>query len=111
MRCSSPSTDTDSNLRLAVDQDWNVLDILVTFRRDAKAATRFFRQLLKGLRYVPQVMVIDKQAGYGVAHRRLIPSVEHRRSKYLNNWACPRSEALDFILITISSIQLRAAKL
>jgi putative transposase len=26
----------------AVDQDGNVLDILVTSRRDAKAATRFF---------------------------------------------------------------------
>jgi putative transposase len=30
----------------AVDQDGNVLDILVTSRRDAKAATRFFRKLL-----------------------------------------------------------------
>ena len=37
----------------AVDQDGNVLDILVTSRRDAKAATRFFRKLLKGLEYVP----------------------------------------------------------
>jgi putative transposase len=34
----------------AVDQDGNVLDILVTSRRDAKAATRFFRKLLTGLR-------------------------------------------------------------
>ncbi len=68
----------------AVDQDGNVLDILVTFRRDAKAATRLFRQLLRGLRFVPRVVVTDKVASYGVAHRRLIPSVEHRRSKYLN---------------------------
>ena len=44
----------------AVDQDGNVLDILVTSWRDAKAATRFFRKLLKGLRYVPQVMVHDR---------------------------------------------------
>ena len=69
----------------AVDQDGNVLDILVTSRRDATAATRFFRKLLKGLRSVPRVLVTDKLASYGVAHRRLIPSVEHRRSKYLNN--------------------------
>ena len=34
----------------AVDQHGNVLDILVTSRRDAKAATRFFRKLLTGLR-------------------------------------------------------------
>jgi putative transposase len=34
----------------AVDQDGTVLDILVTSRRDATAATRFFRKLLRGLR-------------------------------------------------------------
>jgi putative transposase len=71
----------------AVDQDGNVLDILVTSRRDAKAATRFFRKLLRGLRFVPRVLVTDKLASYGVAHRRLIRGVEHRRSKYLNNRA------------------------
>ena len=38
----------------AVDQHGVVLDILVTSRRDAKAATRFFRKLLKGLEYVPR---------------------------------------------------------
>lgn len=64
----------------AVDQDGNVLDILVTSRRDAKAATRFFRKLLTGLRSVPRVLVTDRLASYGVAHRRLIPSVENRRS-------------------------------
>jgi putative transposase len=71
----------------AVDQHGNVLDILVTSRRDATAATRFFRTLLTGLEYLPRVMITDKLASYGVAHRRLIPSVEHRRSKYLNNRA------------------------
>jgi putative transposase len=71
----------------AVDQDGNVLDILVTSRRDATAATRFFRKLLTGLEYVSRVLVTDKLASYGVAHRRLIPGVEHRRSKYLNNRA------------------------
>jgi hypothetical protein len=69
----------------AVDQAGNVLDVLVTSRRDAKAATRFFRKLLKGARYVPRVLVTDKLASYGVAHRRLTPGVEHRKSKYLNN--------------------------
>jgi putative transposase len=70
-----------------VDQEGTVLDILVTSRRDAKAATRFFRKLLTGLRFVPRVLVTDKLASYGVAHRRLIHSVEHRQSKYLNNRA------------------------
>ena len=71
----------------AVDQHGNVLDILVTSRRDAKAATRFFRKLLTGLEYVPRVLITDKLGSYGVAHRRLTPGVEHRRSKYLNNRA------------------------
>ena len=43
--------------------------------------------LLKGLRYVPRVLVTDKLASYQVAHRELMSSVEHRRSRYLNNRA------------------------
>ena len=71
----------------AVDQHGNVLDILVQSRRNAAAAKRFFRKLLKGLRYVPRVIVTDKLASYRLAHRELVPSVTHRRSKYLNNRA------------------------
>ena len=63
----------------AVDQHGNVLDVLVQSRRNAKAAKRFFRKLLKGLRYVPRVLVTDKLASYGVAHRELMPSVTHRQ--------------------------------
>jgi transposase-like protein len=33
---------------------------------------------------VPRVLVTDKLASYTVAHRYLLGSVEHRRSKYLN---------------------------
>ncbi len=61
-----------------------MLDVLVQSRRNAKAAKRFFRKLLKGLRYVPRVLVTDKLASYQVAHRELMGSVEHRQSKYLN---------------------------
>ncbi len=71
----------------AVDQDGEVLDILVQSRRNAKVAQRFFRKLLKGLRYVPRVIVTDKLTSYQPAHRELLASVEHRRSKYLNNRA------------------------
>ena len=71
----------------AVDQHGNVLDVLVQSRRNAKAARKFFRKLLKGLRYVPRVLVTDKLASYGPAHRVVMPSVEHRQSKYLNNRA------------------------
>ena len=71
----------------AVDQDGNVLDILVTSRRDTTAATRFFCKLLTGLRYVPRVPVTDKLTSYHAARRRVLWSVEHRQSKYLNNRA------------------------
>jgi putative transposase len=71
----------------AVDQDGNVLDILVQRRRDKKAAKTFFRKLLKGLRYVPRVLITDKLASYGAAKRELLPSVEHRQHRYLNNRA------------------------
>ena len=68
----------------AVDQHGNVLDVLVQSRRNAVAAKRFFRKLLKGLRSVPRVLVTDKLGSYRVAHRALMSSVEHRRSRYLN---------------------------
>src|SRR3712207_4733977 len=71
----------------AVDQDGEVLDILVQSRRNAKAAKRFFKKLLKGLQYVPRVIVTDKLKSYGVAKRELLPGVEHRQSRYLNNRA------------------------
>ena len=76
--------DTAHYLWRAVDQHGNVLDILVQSRRNAAAAKRFFRKLLKGLRYVPRVLVTDKLGSYQVAHRELMSSVEHRRSRYLN---------------------------
>ena len=69
----------------AVDQPGNVLDVLVQSRRNAVAAKRFFRRLLKGLRYVPRVLVTDKLRSYAVAQRAVMPSVEHRRSRYLNS--------------------------
>ena len=64
-----------------------MLDILVQRRRDAGAAKRFFKRLLKGLQYVPRVLVTDKLGSYGVAKRALMPDVEHRKSRYLNNRA------------------------
>jgi putative transposase len=62
-----------------------VLDVLVQSRRNTKAAKRFFRKLLKGLCYVPRVIVTDKLGSYGAAKREILPEVEHRQSRYLNN--------------------------
>lgn len=71
----------------AVDQNGHVLDILVQSRRSTAAAERFFRKLLKGLRYVPRVIVTDKLRSYAAAGRELLPGVEHRQSRYFNNRA------------------------
>jgi putative transposase len=71
----------------AGDQDGTVLDILVQPKRDKRAAVRFLRQLLKDLAYVPRVVITDKLASYGAALREVLPSVEHRRHKGLNNRA------------------------
>jgi putative transposase len=71
----------------AVDQDGDVLDILVQPRRDTKAAKRFLAKLMKKQQRVPRVIVTDKLRSYNVAHRELMPSVEHRAHKGLNNRA------------------------
>jgi putative transposase len=71
----------------AVDQDGNVLDILVQSRRNTKAARLFFRELLKGLRCVPRVIVTGKLKSYAAAKQTILPSVEHQQSRYLNNRA------------------------
>ncbi|WP_055628187.1 IS6 family transposase [Streptomyces hirsutus] len=71
----------------AVDQDGMVLDILVQDRRDTAAARRFFRRLMKTTCSVPRVVITDKLRSYGAAHREVMPRVEHRTSKYLNNRA------------------------
>ena len=61
----------------AVDQEDEVRDILVKKRRNAKAAKRFFRKLLKGLRYAPRVIATDKLASYRASHAEIMPIVEH----------------------------------
>jgi putative transposase len=71
----------------AVAQDGNVLDILVQSRRDKAAARRFLRRLMKKTGAVPRVIVTDKLRSYGAADREVMPRVEHRQSKYLNNRA------------------------
>src|ERR671927_579692 len=71
----------------AVDQDGTVLDILVQSRRDTRAAKRLLRKLLKRQGRPPRVLVTDKLASYPAAKKELMPGVEHRRHKGLNNRA------------------------
>jgi len=71
----------------AVDQTGMVLDILVQSRRNTRAAKRLLCKLLKRQCRAPRVMVTDKLASYGAAKRAVMPSVEHRKHKGLNNRA------------------------
>jgi putative transposase len=61
--------------------------VLVQSRRNTKAAKRLMRKLLKGQKHTPRVMITDKLRSYGVPKRDLIPGVEHRSHKGLNNRA------------------------
>src|SRR3954468_14728099 len=71
----------------AVDQHGVVLDILVQSRRNAKAAERLLRKLLKKQGIAPRVMITDKLASYGAAKREIMPGVGHWQHKGLNNRA------------------------
>ena len=71
----------------AVDQDGDVIDILVQSRRNRRAATRFFRKLLKAQGRVPLRLITDKLGSYRAAHRTVMPSVVHSTRQYENNRA------------------------
>jgi putative transposase len=71
----------------AVDQEGFVLDGLVQSRRNAAAAKRLMRKLLKDQGHAPRIIVTDKRRSYAAAKRQIMPGVEHRSHKGLNNRA------------------------
>jgi putative transposase len=71
----------------AVDQEGFVLDVLVQSRRDKKAAKRLLRKLLKKQGRAPRVLITDKLKSDAAVKREIMPGVEHRQHKGLNNRA------------------------
>jgi putative transposase len=71
----------------AVDQHGDVIDVLVQRYRNARAAKRFFRKLLKGQGGAPWKLVTDKLKSYSAARRSVMPSVAHDTRRYANNRA------------------------
>ncbi len=71
----------------AVDQDGYVLDEILQRRRNTKAARRLLTRLLKKQGGRPRRMITDKLKSYGTAKRQVMPCVEHRSHKGLNNRA------------------------
>lgn len=71
----------------AVDKHGVVLDILVQEHRAQHAAETFLRRVLAAVGNEPRVVITDKLASYRPALRRVLPNVDHRRHKRLNNRA------------------------
>jgi transposase-like protein len=69
----------------AVDQVGQVIDVLVSPRRDAEAARRFFRRALRTLKVRPKEVVTDATAIYPSVLDELIPSAWHHVERYASN--------------------------
>jgi transposase, IS6 family len=69
----------------AIDEDGQVVDAYFSKRRNAAAAETFFRRTIDETGITPTRVTTDKAACYPPALRAVLPDVEHRTSKYLNN--------------------------
>jgi putative transposase len=71
----------------AVYKEGEVLDFLVQPRRDAKAATKLMKRLLKRQGFAPSRIVTDKLRSYRSAFQRLGLTARHDRGLRANNRA------------------------
>ena len=72
----------------AVDAEGEVSDVLLQAKRDAKAAQKLMRKLLKRQGMAPDDWVTDKNPAYGAAIRALkLTRIPHTRRKRANNRA------------------------
>jgi transposase, IS6 family len=76
----------------AIDKQGQLIDFMLSDRRNTKAATRFLGKALKIMKdWPPSSITTDKLASYPKAIRRLkrqgklAATTKHRTSKYLNN--------------------------
>src|SRR6202451_3169837 len=71
----------------AVDAEGEVLDVLVQFKRNKRAALKLMRKLLRKYAVVPERMVTDDLRSYGAAARALGLERLHQRGRWRNNRA------------------------
>jgi transposase-like protein len=69
----------------AVDQRGQVIDVLVSKRRDGDAARVFFRHALTTLKVRPSEVVTDAAPVYPRVLDELVPSAWHHMERYANN--------------------------
>jgi transposase, IS6 family len=69
----------------AVDQHGQVIDVLVSARRDAAAARRFFRQAMATLKVRPAEVITDAAPVYPAVLEKLAPSAWHHVERHANS--------------------------
>ncbi|WP_112677901.1 IS6 family transposase [Micromonospora saelicesensis] len=69
----------------AVDQHGQVIDVLVSARRDAAAARRFFHRALTTLKVTPSEVVTDAAPAYTKVLDDLFPTAWHHVERHANN--------------------------
>ncbi len=69
----------------AIDQYGQVIDVLLSARRDATAARRFFTRTLRTLKVIPSEVITDAAPVYPAVLEELIPSAWHHVEQYANN--------------------------
>jgi transposase-like protein len=69
----------------AIDQDGQVVDVYFSQRRNAAAAESFLKRAVEDAGMQPTRVTTDKAKCYPPALRKVLPDVDHRCSKYLNN--------------------------
>ena len=69
----------------AIDQHGQVIDVLISARRDAAAARRFFAHALQRLKVIPTEVITDAALVYPTVLDELVPSAWHHVERYANN--------------------------
>src|SRR5215216_4275302 len=69
----------------AIDQLGQVVDVLVSRRRDANAARRFFEQAIGATKVTPIEVTTDQAPVYPAVLEALLPAAWHRTDRYANN--------------------------
>jgi transposase-like protein len=69
----------------AIDQYGQVIDVLLSVRRDAQSARRFFTRALRTLKVIPREVVTDAAPVYPAVLDELLPSAWHHVEQYANN--------------------------
>jgi transposase-like protein len=69
----------------AIDQHGQVVDVLLSVRRDATAARRFFTRAHRTLKVIPDEVVTDAAPVYPAVLDELLPTAWHHVEQYANN--------------------------